>query len=57
MKYTSPIYTNEAVETTDVICESPFTIAHVTTPVWNKEKGEYVDTPTTQVQVDISKLF
>ena len=57
MKYTSPIYTNEAVETADVICESPFTIAHVTTPVWNEEKGEYVETPTTQVQVDISKLF
>ena len=47
----------KAVETTDVICESPFTIAHVTTPVWNEEKQEYVDTPTTQVQVDISKLF
>ena len=57
MKYTSPIYNNEAVETTDVICESPFTIAHVTTPIWDKEKGEYVETPTTQVQVDISKLF
>ena len=57
MKYTSPIYNNEAIETTDVICESPFTIAHVTTPVWNEEKGEYVETPTTQVQVDISKLF
>ena len=57
MKYISPICKNEAVESTDVICESPFTIAHVTTPVWNEEKQEYVDTPTTQVQVDISKLF
>ena len=29
MKYTSPIYVNEAMETTDVICESPYQIAYV----------------------------
>ena len=29
MKYTSPIYVNEAMETTDVICESPYQIGYV----------------------------
>ena len=56
MKYTSPIYNNEAIETTDVICESPFTIAHVTTQVPDGNGGTK-DVTATQVQVDISKLF
>ena len=56
MKYTSPLYKNEAIETADVICESIFTIAHVKTQVEN-ENGEMVEVEATQVQVDISKLF
>ena len=57
MKYTKPLYRNEAIETTDVICESPFTIAHVTTQVKDEATGEMKDVTATQVQVDISKLF
>ena len=57
MKYISPIYNNEVIKTTDVICESPFTIAHVTTQIKDEATGEMKDVTATQVQVDISKLF
>ena len=57
MKYISPIYNNEVIKTTDVICESPFTIAHVTTQIKDEATGEMKDVTVTQVQVDISKLF
>ena len=51
MKYVSPMYNVEAVETNDIICESPVSIAYV-----EKEVGGQKVTAT-QVSVDIKYLF
>ncbi|MBO5313435.1 MAG: hypothetical protein J6B29_05655 [Clostridia bacterium] len=57
MKYVSPKYNNEMIETADIICESPFSIAHVPTTVVDPETGLPTTTTATQVQVDIGRLF
>ena len=57
MKYVSPDYRNEMIETADIFCESPFSIAHVPTTVVDPETGLPTTTTATQVQVDIGRLF
>ena len=53
MKYTSPIYENETVKTNDIICESPYSVAHV-----SKKDPTTGETYTaTQITVNASKLF
>ena len=53
MKYNKAIYENEAVSTSDVICNSPYTVAHQ--KVVNKETGE--EEMHTIVTVEGDKLF
>ncbi len=57
MKYTSPIYNNEMIETSDVICESPFKIANINKVVGKDENGEDIVAPATQIIVDIGNLL
>ena len=57
MKYVSPKYNNEMIETSDIICESPFSIAHVPTTIVDPDTGNTITTTATQVQVDIGRLF
>ncbi|MBO5312929.1 MAG: hypothetical protein J6B29_03085 [Clostridia bacterium] len=57
MKYVSPKYNNEMIETSDIVCESPFSIAHVPTTVVDPDTGNTITTTATQVQVDIGRLF
>lgn len=51
MKYTSPMYNVETIETNDIICESIVKIAYVEKDV----DGQKVT--ATQVSVDIKHLF
>ena len=60
MKYTHPAYVNEKIETSDVICESPFSVVYedVTDPsgkVLTDENGNPLR--KTVIGVDVSKLF
>lgn len=57
MKYTSPLYTNEKLETTDVICESIFTISNADVVVDYDDQGNAITAPGKQVIVDVSKLL
>ena len=56
MKYTSPIYSKETVEATDVICGSPYSLRRFkvmkTDPVTNEPVYENV----TEIFVDSSNL-
>ncbi|MBQ7225844.1 MAG: hypothetical protein IJX02_04500 [Clostridia bacterium] len=53
MKYIRPNYKNEAVKTNDIICESPYTVAHI-----SKKDPTTGETYTaTQITVNASKLF
>ena len=57
MKYTSPIYKNEAVETNDIICESIFTVIN-RQEVEKDNEGNVISTKNiTQISVDMGKLF
>ena len=55
MKYTRPSYAVEAIKTNDIICESPYTVAHKTQNVGTEEAPEYIT--VTEVTVDAGKLF
>ena len=55
MKYTSPIYENEMVETTDIMEESVVSIAYVNKTFF--ENGNQVTKMATQITVDVSNLF
>ena len=57
MKYTSPLYRNEKLETRDVICESPYTIANTSVVIGQDENGNAITAPGKQVSVDITKLL
>lgn len=57
MKYTSPIYNNERIATNDIICESPFDIAHTTVVIGKDELGNDITAPATQVIVDMGDLL
>ena len=56
MKYTSPLYKNEVIESCDIICESIVKIAYVDTVITD-ENGNQQTVTATQVSVDISHLF
>ena len=55
MKYTRPSYEIEAIMTKDVICESPYTVAHRQQNIGTEEAPEYIT--VTEVTVDAGKLF
>ena len=57
MKYTSPIYKNDAVEANDVICTSIVKVAYVQTQVYNSETQAMENVTATQVSVSINNLF
>ena len=55
MRYTRPSYEMEAIMTKDVICESPYTVAHVQQNIGTTENPEYVT--ITEVTIQAGKLF
>ena len=55
MRYVRPSYETEAIMTKDIICESPYTVAHKTQNVGTEEAPEYIT--VTEVTVDAGKLF
>ena len=57
MKYVSPIYTNELLETKDVITESDISIAYVKMEAVDPTTGEIVKVDATQVGVNVEILF
>ena len=57
MKYTSPIYTNDMVETADVVTASIVSIAYVNKVIGKTESGEDITVKATEVTVDVSNLF
>jgi hypothetical protein len=56
MKYTSPIYENEKIVTSDIICESVYQVAYVEKEIVD-ENGDKITVNATQVSVNINKLF
>ena len=57
MKYTSPIYTNDTVETADVVTASIVSIAYVNKVIGKTESGEDITVKATEVTIDVSNLF
>ncbi len=57
MKYTSPIYANEKLETTDVMSNSPYSIGYVDKVVKDPVTGEEKVEKATQITVNINNLF
>ena len=57
MKYVSPIYKNELVESCDAICVSMVKVAYVQTEVYNEATGKMEEVTATQVSVSINNLF
>ena len=57
MKYVSPIYTSELLETKDVITESDISIAYVKMETVDPTTGEVVKVDATQVGVNVEILF
>ena len=57
MKYVSPIYTSELLETKDVITESDISIAYVKMEAVDPTTGEVVKVDATQVGVNVEILF
>ena len=53
MRYTKPAFEIELIKTNDVICDSPYTVAHQ--KVMNKETGE--EEMHTIVTVEAGNLF
>ncbi len=56
MKYTSPIYENEKIVTSDIICESVYQVAYVEKEIID-ENGDKIIVDATQISVNINKLF
>ena len=56
MKYTNPIYENEKIVTSDIICQSAYSIA-TTKKIIKDEEGNEIEVDATQVSVNINKLF
>ena len=57
MKYVSPLYNNEAVETSDVVTASIVAIAYIDKVIGKTESGEDITVKATEVTVDVSNLF
>jgi hypothetical protein len=56
VKYTSPIYENEKIVTSDIICESVYQLNTVKKTI-KDEEGNEITVDATQVSVNINKLF
>jgi hypothetical protein len=56
MKYTSPIYENEKIVTSDIICESVYQVAYTKKEIVD-ENGDTITVDATQISVNINKLF
>ena len=57
MKYVNPSYEKEMILSSDVICESPYQVAHVEGVVDYNESGEPIMGTITQVTVNAGNLF
>lgn len=57
MKYTSPMYVNEKVETKDIMTDSPYQIAYVEKVIGKDEQGNDITEKATQITVNIGNLF
>ena len=57
MKYTTPVYNNEALETKDVITESDINIQYVKMEAFNPSTGKVEKVDATQVGVNVEILF
>ena len=57
MKYTRPIYENEAIEVSDAITASVVAIAYVNKVIGKDQNGEDITVKATEVTVDVSNLF
>ena len=57
MRYTAPIYNNEALETKDVITESDINIQYVKMEAFNPSTGKVEKVDATQVGVNVEILF
>ena len=55
MRYTRPSYEIEAIMTKDIVCESPYTVAHVTQNMGTEENPNFVT--VTEVTIEAGKLF
>ena len=55
MKYVKALYENEMIKTSDVICNSPYTVAHRQQNIGTEENPEYIT--VTEVTVDAGRLF
>ena len=55
MRYTKPSYEIEAIMTKDIVCESPYTVAHVKQNIGTEEAPEYIT--VTEVTIDAGRLF
>ena len=55
MRYTKPSYEYEVVKTNDVICLSPYTVAHKQQNMGTEENPNYAT--VTEVTVEAGKLF
>ena len=57
MKYTSPIYMNEMVETRDIMVISPVSIKYTNKVVGKDENNQDIVEQATEVTVDVGGLF
>ena len=57
MKYTSPVYNNELVETSDVVTASIVSIAYVNKVIGKDGNDNDIVVKATEVTVDVSNLF
>ena len=57
MKYTSPIYMNEMVETRDIMVISPVSIKYTNKVVGKDEYNQDIVEQATEVTVDVGGLF
>ena len=57
MKYTSPIYMNEMVETRDIMTISPVSIKYTNKVVGKDENNQDIVEQATEVTVDVGGLF
>ena len=55
MNYIKAIYEREMIQTSDVICNSPYTVAYKQQNMGTEENPEYVT--VTEVTVDAGRLF
>ena len=57
MKYISPIYMNEMVETKDIMTISPVSIKYTNKVIGKDENNQDITAAATEVTVDVGGLF